>query len=63
MYPSSSAPPPQELLCLKVVLSSTEEVYGWLYTGERAEGSGHCLDPKELDESPVRVEGTNKSGL
>lgn len=28
-----------------------------------AEGSGHCLDPKELDESPVRVEGTNKSGL
>lgn len=26
-----------------------------------AEGSGHCQGQTELDESPVRVEGTNKS--
>lgn len=26
-----------------------------------AKGSGHCQGRTELDESPVRVEGTNKS--
>lgn len=26
-----------------------------------AKGSGHCRGRPELDESPVRVEGTNKS--
>lgn len=27
----------------------------------RAKGSGHCQGRTELDGSPVRVEGTNKS--
>lgn len=30
---------------------------------DTSEGSGHCLRCTELDESPVRVEGTNKSKL
>lgn len=53
---------PREVLCLKslhsVALSAGIENTALDF---RAEGFAHCPADQDLDESPARVEGTNKS--
>lgn len=52
---------PRDALCLRSVPSGTERGHKASALATCAEGSGHCQGRSELEESPVRVEGTNKS--
>lgn len=53
--------PGRGIVSEKSPLRGTERRYRKQSADSRAEGRGHCPAHQDLDESPARVEGTNKS--